>query len=402
VTTNPSVATGDGVAMAARAKAAVADMEFVQFHPTALYAEKSSGLRAFLISEALRGEGARLFTQDGRRFMHRYDDRGELAPRDIVARAIYTEISNNEESNYVLLDISHKPASLVLNHFPNIASHCATAGIDVTKDPIPVVPAQHYMCGGVKTGYDGQTSLPGLFACGEVACSGLHGANRLASNSLLEGLVFGHRAARAAVDHTRNVLASRPGMLRTAIESAASRSPIDEVSEGLGASFPNADWILDKRRQLTGIMRDAAGIVRHHARMKSALQTVTEMYLEVVALCETYRTSVDLIELRNLTTVGELILSSALRRRESVGGHYCLDFPEVSKTTVAGAPGRRSQASAGMPSVRVVGGSGSGRVYNKAKPGRLGNWRESMQQRPTYNKKTGKSVSLTPRSNVEE
>lgn len=417
VTTNPSVATGDGVAMAARAKAAVADMEFVQFHPTAMYNPKTvppgKNGRAFLISEALRGEGARLFTEGGHRFMHRYDDRGELAPRDIVARAIYTEMSN-KQSDYVLLDISHKPAALVLDHFPNIAAHCATMGIDVTKEPIPVLPAQHYMCGGVKTGYDGQTSLPGLFACGEVACSGLHGANRLASNSLLEGLVFGHRAAQAAVDHASKELSSRPGLVRAAAVTSAAAASASQSSSHLdrtnGKSWcrsssvlsPNAEWIADKRRQLTGIMMDAAGIVRHHAKMKSALQTVSDMYLEVIALCETHRMSMDLIELRNLTTVGELILSSALRRRESVGGHYCLDFPEVSKTAgIVGAPSRK----AGMPSVRVGVPHRSGRQsgYYKTKPGpRLGNWRESMQQHQTYNKKGGKSVSLTPRSNVEE
>lgn len=330
LTTNPCVATGDGMAMAHRAKAIIANLEFVQFHPTALYAPgcpNPEGVstpdgRAFLISEAVRGEGGRLFNVDGQRFMPSYDARAELAPRDVVARAIHSEMTN-AGTHHVLLDISHKPASDILSHFPNIAKHCAALGVDVTRDPIPVKPAQHYMCGGVQAGLDGETNIPGLFACGEVACSGLHGANRLASNSLLEGLVFGSRAVLKSAEHAQRITANSPEALRavsTGTDFTGPRAP-RPLSQAASA------WVAAKRSELTRIMWSSAGIVRHQARIYAALHEVAEIYLEIRALCENYGVNPEVVELRNLVTVGELILSSALQRRESRGGHFCEDYP---------------------------------------------------------------------------
>jgi L-aspartate oxidase len=346
LTTNPAVATGDGMAMAHRAKAAVANLEFVQFHPTALYAPgcpnypataasassstggiDSNAGPAFLISEAVRGEGGRLFNLDGDRFMLDYDDRAELAPRDVVARAIHSEMSASG-SQHVMLDISHKPASKILSHFPNIAAHCAELGVDITQDAIPVKPAQHYMCGGVQSGLHGETTIPGLFACGEVACSGLHGANRLASNSLLEGLVFGSRAVGKSTQHAQRIAATAPGALRAAIESADFTGPRAPRALSQAASA----WVAAKRSELTKLMWSSAGIVRHQAKIQAALQDVAEIYLEIRALCEHYGVNSEVVELRNLVIVGELILSSALQRRESRGGHFCEDYPEPVPT----------------------------------------------------------------------
>ena len=324
LTTNPRVATGDGVAMAHRARASIANMEFVQFHPTALYNPSNSFERAFLISEAVRGEGGRLLNLKGDRFMSQYDARAELAPRDVVARAIHFELEKSG-SPHVYLDISHRSSSDVLAHFPTISAHCESIGIDITKEPIPVIPAQHYMCGGVQAGLHGQSSLPGLFVCGEAACSGLHGANRLASNSLLEGLVFGSRAVLASVMHAEVVQAKAWDSFRvasTATDFTGPRAP-RPLSSAAKA------WVAAKRADLTGVMWDAAGIVRSQAKMHNALKEVSEMYLETRALLESYGESTDLLELRNLVTVGELILTSALQRKESRGGHFCLDYPEA-------------------------------------------------------------------------
>jgi L-aspartate oxidase len=336
LTTNPRVATGDGVAMAHRAKAAVANMEFVQFHPTALHrpacpapgapgaACAPAGEPAFLITEAVRGEGGLLFSASGDRFMPAHDERAELAPRDVVARAIHREMAARGD-DHVLLDISHKRAASVLEHFPNVAAHCASLGLDITAAPIPVVPAQHYMCGGVQAGLRGETSIPGLFACGEVACSGLHGANRLASNSLLEGLVFGARAAAASAAHAAHVAAAAPGALR----AAAAGADFSGARAPRPLSRAAAAWVGAQRRELAGHMWEAAGIVRHQARLRAALRAIAELYVEARALSEAHGPSVELVELRNLVTVGELVVSSALQRRESRGGHFCDDFPEA-------------------------------------------------------------------------
>ena len=333
MTTNPLVSTGDGIAMAHRAEAAVENMEFVQFHPTALY-DGSSGRSsddrgsAFLISEAVRGEGGVLLSADGKsRFMERIDPRKELAPRDIVARAIQSEMRHSG-SNHVLLDISHMSKDTVLGHFPNIASHCRSVGIDITAEPIPVLPAQHYLCGGVKAGLHGQTNIPGLFACGEVACSGLHGANRLASNSLLEGLVFGARAVSATVEH-RNQVCNSETLYHNALLRARN---VDTVAERWGRpprglSGAAQAWVQAKRSRVQDIMWEAAGIVRDHERMKQALQEIADLYVESRVICETYGVNRELVELRNIVTVGELILSSALQRKESRGGHFRADYP---------------------------------------------------------------------------
>jgi len=332
LTTNPLVSTGDGIAMAHRAKAAVANMEFVQFHPTALHAGSCpypSGLepgRAFLISEAVRGEGGILLSADGtRRFMDGLDPRKELAPRDIVARAIQSEMQCSG-SDHVLLDVSHLPRETVLSHFPNIANQCKNMGVDITTSPIPVIPAQHYLCGGVKAGLNGETTIPGLFACGEVACSGLHGANRLASNSLLEGLVFGTRAVQSAVDHKEHTeLTIRDSLHRVKNSddiAAKWRRPPNGMSSAAHA------WVQAKRQRLQSIMWEAAGIVRDCERMRRALGEIGELYIESRAICESYGINKELVELRNLVTVGELILSSALQRKESRGGHYRVDYPK--------------------------------------------------------------------------
>ncbi|KAL4457388.1 hypothetical protein ABPG75_012253 [Micractinium tetrahymenae] len=336
-TTNPGVTTGDGIAMAYRAKAAVANMEFVQFHPTSLYAPATpavaggnaaaarlGGGRSFLITEAVRGEGGMLFNLGGERFMPRYDERLELAPRDIVARSIQAEMRGRGDS-HVLLDISHKPAAEVLAHFPNVAAHCASLGVDITQDPIPVVPAQHYLCGGVQTGLLGETRVQGLYACGEVACSGLHGANRLASNSLLEGLVFANRAVGPSVAHAEHALRCAGGALRAAAASADFSGP--RAPRPLSPSA--TAWVAAKRGQLQGLMWSAAGIVRRQADMKAALREIAELYVETRALAQTYGVNTELVELRNLVTVGELIMSSALQRRESRGGHFCIEHPEA-------------------------------------------------------------------------
>ncbi|KAI3436422.1 hypothetical protein D9Q98_005839 [Chlorella vulgaris] len=352
-TTNPGVSTGDGIAMAYRAKAAVANMEFVQFHPTSLYAPATpaaaagnpaagalAGGRSFLITEAVRGEGGLLYNTGGERFMPRYDERLELAPRDVVARSIQAEMLGRGDS-HALLDISHKPPAEVLAHFPNIAAHCARLGLDITKDPIPVVPAQHYLCGGVQTGLLGETHVQGLYACGEVACSGLHGANRLASNSLLEGLVFANRAVGASVAHAEHAMRCAGGALHAAAAAA------DFSGSAAPRALPPsaAAWVAAKREELNGLMWRGAGIVRRQEDMKRALQSIARLYVETRALAESYGVSTELVELRNLVTVGELVMSSALQRRESRGGHYCQDYPETvpqeCRATVINTPVKR-------------------------------------------------------------
>ncbi len=312
-TTNPAVATGDGVAMAYRAKARVANMEFVQFHPTSLFHPEAD---SFLISEAVRGEGALLFNQAGERFMPDYDDRAELAPRDIVARAIDNQLKTRGEE-YVLLDISHKSASEVKHHFPTIYQTCLDYGIDMTAEPIPIVPAAHYQCGGVQTDHRGRTSIRGLFACGEVACTGLHGANRLASNSLLEALVFSRRAVEPA--------------LRYAEEHAAQEGvPEWDAS---GTERPReAILISHNRGELQRVMSDYVGIVRSKLRLERALRRTRLLYEETEDFYQRSQLSSELCELRNMIATGYLIIRCAEMRRESRGLHYMLDYPEPAES----------------------------------------------------------------------
>jgi len=311
-TTNPDVASGDGVAMAFRAGAEIANMEFYQFHPTCLFHPSA---KTFLLSEALRGEGAVLRGLDGNAFMSRHHPMGDLAPRDVVARAIDFEMKRTG-SEHVLLDITHKPASFVRERFPNIYAECQRFGIDITSQPIPVVPAAHYMCGGVSTDLHGRTSLPGLWAIGECACTGLHGANRLASNSLLEGLVFGHRAAKK--------LESQIAELRSA--------PLPEVpgwATGAAAPSDEAVVVTHNWAELRQLMWNYVGIVRSDGRLRRAARRIAVLEEEIRDYYWRYLVTRDLLELRNITTVAELIVSCASSRRESRGLHFTIDYPDV-------------------------------------------------------------------------
>ena len=307
-TTNPDIATGDGIAMAYRAKARVANMEFVQFHPTSLY---HPGANRFLISEAVRGAGAHLVNLEGHRFMPDYDERAELAPRDVVARAIDDQLKRHGHT-HVLLSLSHLPRAEVLEHFPTIAATCRQFGLDLAGDAIPVVPAAHYMCGGVLTDVNGQTSIRGLFACGEVACTGLHGANRLASNSLLEALVVSVRAARAACSPDNQVELNH-------------RVP-DWNSEG--TSHPD-EWVLvsHNRDELRRVMWDYVGIVRSTHRLERARRRTRVLYEETEEFFRKAMLTRSLCELRNLIAVAYLIVESALLRQESRGLHHMTDYP---------------------------------------------------------------------------
>ncbi len=311
-TTNPSIATGDGVAMAYRAGAEIGNMEFIQFHPTSLY---NSGSPAFLISEAVRGFGGILKTRGGDEFMQKYDSRGSLAPRDIVARAIDTELKRHGD-DFVILDLRHLPALELRNRFPSIYETClAKHKLDITSEPIPVVPAAHYCCGGVVTDLRGRTSIGGLYACGETAMTGVHGANRLASNSLLEAIVFSHRA-----------------FLDAKAERKKGMGDVPEIAEwDEKGTFNAEEWVLIEhdRKEIQQIMWDYVGIVRSDLRLDRAERRITFIRDEIERFYKHTTVGEGLIELRNLATVAELIIRSAKSRKESRGLHFTTDYPEA-------------------------------------------------------------------------
>ncbi len=321
-TTNPSIATGDGVAMVYRAKGRIENMEFIQFHPTALYEPGVRG-QAFLITEAVRGDGGILRNKNGEAFMEKYDARKDLAPRDIVARAIDSEMKRTG-TEHVWLDCRHFSKEKFTEHFPNIYEKCLSIGIDITQHMIPVSPAAHYSCGGIKTDEWGRSSIRNLYACGECASTGLHGANRLASNSLLEAMVFAHRCYMDIVDK----LSESPGSLLYSWRRAG-----DEVPDwnAQGTSEPKEMILITQSlKELQQVMSDYVGIVRNDIRLQRAMRRLDLLWEETEQLYQSSSLSPQLLELRNMITVGYLIVKGASFRKESRGLHYNTDYPGKS------------------------------------------------------------------------
>ncbi len=314
--TNPTIATGDGVAIAYRAGVSVANLEFVQFHPTVMY---SPGKLPFLISEAVRGEGARLKSINGRFIMEHEHELKDLAPRDVVARAVDKELKDSGEE-YVLLDISHHEAKFIKKRFPNIHKECLRRGVDITEAPIPVVPGAHYACGGVLAKINGRTGLPGLYVAGEVAMTGMHGANRLASNSLLEAVVM----AKLAVDDTVSYLSD---------VAVGEMFEYEELSQVARVSPSNRVLISHDRRELCRIMSDFVGIVRSSERLELALERMQDLRQSAEHHYEKTPADYNVIELRNMATVAELIVRCALQRHESRGLHFIEDYPDLLDKT---------------------------------------------------------------------
>lgn len=320
-TTNPSIATGDGYAMAYRAGAKVANMEFIQFHPTALYQNHNSTQNhSFLISEAVRGFGGILRNGVGEAFMQNYDSRKDLAPRDIVARAIDFEMKKRGE-DFLFLDITHKKSSDIIEHFPNIYNRCLSEGLDITNELIPIVPAAHYACGGILVDEFARTSLSGLYATGEVSMTGVHGANRLASNSLLEALVFSNRAAE---------------VIKNSIKYVSGEIPFIPEWDDSGTLTPDEKVIISHNtKELKQFMSDYVGIVRSNLRLVAASRRIANLYSEIEEYYKKTKVFDSLIELRNLVTCSHLIVKSAMLRKESRGLHYSLDYQFSNEESVA-------------------------------------------------------------------